>query len=78
MFDWGINGTDRPEADVQLLEIAKERVLTRDQVFKLVDMHFKDCHQQAVHLRQTLWTCLRSRNVEETLLTRLRRWVKGS
>lgn len=75
-FAWGVNGTDRPESDVQLLEIAKERGMKSGDFSRIVDQHYRSCHQQTVKLKQTVWECLKTRNEDVPIWKRIRKWVK--
>ncbi len=75
-FAWGVNGTDRPETDYLLLQIAKERGIKSGDYARVVDQHYRDCHQRTERLQETVWDCLRKREEEVPLWKRVRKWIR--
>lgn len=74
--DWGVNGIDRTESDVQLLELGKVRGFKKGEMSKIFEQHFMECHQQVVHLKQSVWDCLRTRNYEMPHRVRIMKWIE--
>ena len=57
-----VNGTDRATSEVLVIEISKERKLSKEEFKKVLRTNYSSCNAEMKYLKQTTWDCVRTRN----------------